>query len=82
MYDMRFKIRGPLIGWESLYPKSKKNESFKDKNENKTYDVGEDFEDLGNGNLSADLTINEIYQKPKKHCPPAIYLISKSTPYN
>ena len=24
VYDMRFKIRGPLIGWESLYSKSKK----------------------------------------------------------
>ena len=58
VYDMRFKIRGPLIGWESLYSKSKKNESFKDKNENKIYDLGEDFEDLGNGVWN----VNEIYE--------------------
>ena len=63
VYDMRFKIRGPLIGWESLYSKSKKNESFKDKNENKIYDLGEDFEDLGNGVWN----VNEIYEDLNHH---------------
>ena len=49
IYDMRFKLRGPLIGWESLMTKSKKNESFIDTNKNNKYDFGEEFEDIGNG---------------------------------
>tara|TARA_Y100000389_G_scaffold134751_1_gene132208 strand:- start:6665 stop:9115 length:2451 start_codon:yes stop_codon:yes gene_type:complete len=46
---MRFKLRGPLIGWESLTTKSKKNEPFIDTNKNNKYDFGEEFEDIGNG---------------------------------
>ena len=46
---MRFKIRGPLIGWESLNTKSKKNEPFVDANNNGIYDINEKFEDIGNG---------------------------------
>ena len=49
IYDMRFKLRGPLIGWESLTTKSKKNEPFIDTNKNNKYDFGEEFEDIGNG---------------------------------
>lgn len=49
IYDMRFKLRGPLIGWESLMTKSKKNEPFIDTNKNNKYDLGEEFEDIGNG---------------------------------
>ena len=41
MYDMRFKIRGPLIGWESLNTRSKKNEPFIDANNNGKYDIKE-----------------------------------------
>ena len=58
MYDMRFKIRGPLIGWESLNTKSKKNESFVDANNNGTYDINEKFEDVGNGIWN----VNESYE--------------------
>ena len=58
MYDMRFKIRGPLIGWESLNTKSKKNEPFVDANNNGIYDINEKFEDIGNGIWNA----NESYE--------------------
>ena len=55
---MRFKLRGPLIGWESLNTKSKKNEPFIDANNNGIYDINEKFEDIGNGIWN----INEVYE--------------------
>ena len=65
---MRFKLRGPLIGWESLTTKSKKNESFIDINKNNKYDLGEEFEDIGNGIWNTnetyeDLNNNKIFHK-------------------
>ena len=47
IYDMRFKIRGPLIGWDSKYSKSKIPEEFIDLNNNKIWDNGEEFKDIG-----------------------------------
>ena len=49
LYDMRFKLRGPTIGWKSEFSKSKFPESFADSNNNGIYDIGEKFEDKGNG---------------------------------
>ena len=47
LYNMRFKLRGPLIGWNSEFSKSKFTESFQDSNNNGVYDLGEIFFDYG-----------------------------------
>ena len=49
LYDMRFELRGPIIGWDSKFSKSKFPESYIDSNNNEAYDIGEQFEDKGNG---------------------------------
>ena len=49
LYDLRFKIRGPLIGWNSEFSKSRTTEKFIDFNNNNTWDIGEKFDDIGNG---------------------------------
>jgi adenylate cyclase len=48
MYDFRFKVRGPLIGWDSNSSKSKYPENYNDVNNNNIYDIGESFTDIGN----------------------------------
>ena len=58
LYDIRFKVRGPLIGWNSNFSKSKFPESYKDLNNNNRWDIGESFNDIGNGAKNA----NEYYE--------------------
>ena len=58
IYDMRFKIRGPLIGWDSKFSKSKFPESYEDLNNNGKWDSDEIFQDKGNGAKN----YNEAYE--------------------
>ena len=48
MYDLRFKIRGPLIGWDSKFSRSKFPEVYTDSNNNNKWDNNEEFSDVGN----------------------------------
>ena len=66
MYDFRFKVRGPLIGWDSNSSKSKYPEAYVDSNNNNIYDLGESFTDLGNQTKNnnekfEDLNKNKIW---------------------
>ena len=58
MYDLRFKIRGPLIGWDSNFSRSKISEDFVDLNKNGIWDNDEEYIDIGNQTWNT----NEVYQ--------------------
>lgn len=66
MYDLAFRIRGPLSGWAAREPIPRNSESFHDQNGNGKWDIGEPFEDVGDGNWNEgedfeDLNGNSVW---------------------
>ena len=59
LYDYRFKLRGPLIGWDSNFSKSKYPEKYIDTNNNSIYDLGESFIDIGNQIKNSNETFDD-----------------------
>ena len=72
LYNLRFNLRGPLIGWDSNFSKSKFPEKFEDTNKNGLYDLGEKFEDIGNrawntNEKYTDTNDNDLYDPDEQY---------------
>jgi len=60
LYDLRFKIRGPLIGWDSKFSKSKFSEEYIDSNINGKWDANEKFTDYGNQTWNSNESYDDL----------------------
>ena len=72
IYDLGFRVRGPLSGWESREPIPKKTEPFTDSNNNGLWDDGEQFTDSnenGKWDKGLDVVIVDLDQKSYENVP-------------
>ena len=72
IYDLGFRVRGPLSGWASREPIPKKTELFNDQNKNGLWDDGEQFTDSnenGKWDKGLDVVIVDLDQKSYENVP-------------
>ncbi|HIN46207.1 MAG TPA: hypothetical protein EYM87_02890, partial [Candidatus Marinimicrobia bacterium] len=72
IYDLGFRVRGPLSGWASREPIPKKTEPFTDSNNNGLWDDGEQFTDSnenGKWDKGLDVVIVDLDQKSYENVP-------------
>ena len=72
IYDLGFRVRGPLSGWASREPIPKKAELFTDLNENGLWDDGEEFTDSnenGKWDKGLDVVLVDLDQKSYENVP-------------
>ena len=72
IYDLGFRVRGPLSGWASREPIPKKTEPFTDSNNNGLWDDGEQFTDSnenGKWDKGLNVVIVDLDQKSYENVP-------------